>query len=326
MRFWIRLFDGDGATLAEWIEPVGGTARTIVLDSAQIRARFGLGAFAGQLFIHAIGATGHDVVKYALDTYGPDQISCTHDANAWPSDWYAGLPAPKADERVVLWIQNSHPCAIPPGEVGINVMGDDRGERGAATLGTGIGPFATLAVDVGALMPDASWPQQLEVSAGKHFVRPRYEIATMRDGARSDLRIAHMNVERSDLVPDMPLLRVFASVTPLPRLRLAVDYSARDLLAHAVCEAAKTGGASKEDIAALLGRAMHDTGPSPDVDLLIRTGGEQRLSDFLLWECAYAELLFTPRMWPDFDAEDLASAIEDYHGRDRRFGRVAVAV
>ncbi|MEX2465829.1 MAG: di-trans,poly-cis-decaprenylcistransferase [Gemmatimonadota bacterium] len=110
------------------------------------------------------------------------------------------------------------------------------------------------------------------------------------------------------------------------RLRLAVDYSARDLLAAAVREATANGGATKDELAALLGRVMHDTGPTPDVDLLIRTGGEQRLSDFLLWESAYAELLFTPRMWPDFDAADLARAMEEYHGRDRRFGRVAVAV
>jgi len=131
---------------------------------------------------------------------------------------------------------------------------------------------------------------------------------------------------------EAPLVRAIERAEALTRgkrrmrLRLAVDYSARDLLAAAVTEATKTGGATKEDFAALLGRAMHDTCPSPDVDLLIRTGGEQRLSDFLLWECAYAELLFTPRMWPDFDAADLGSAIEEYRGRDRRFGRVAVAV
>ena len=61
----------------------------------------------------------------------------------------------------------------------------------------------------------------------------------------------------------------------------------------------------------------------PDVDLLIRTGGEQRLSDFLLWECAYAELWFTTVMWPDFGAADLARAIEEFRMRDRRFGGVA---
>lgn len=109
------------------------------------------------------------------------------------------------------------------------------------------------------------------------------------------------------------------------KLRLAVDYSSRDMIRAAIREAARTGE-PMEDMSALLGRVMNDTGPAPDVDLLVRTGGEQRLSDFLLWECAYAELYFTPRMWPDFDAGDLARALEDYRSRDRRFGRVAVAV
>jgi undecaprenyl diphosphate synthase len=61
------------------------------------------------------------------------------------------------------------------------------------------------------------------------------------------------------------------------------------------------------------------------VDLLIRTGGEQRLSDFLLWECAYAELLFTPVMWPDFGAQELAAAMQEFAARERRFGNVALA-
>jgi undecaprenyl diphosphate synthase len=77
-------------------------------------------------------------------------------------------------------------------------------------------------------------------------------------------------------------------------LRIAVDYSAR--------------------------AAIQAGSLLPDVDLLIRTGGEQRLSDFLLWECAYAELWFTDRMWPDFGASHLAAAIHEFHSRDRRFG------
>ena len=77
-------------------------------------------------------------------------------------------------------------------------------------------------------------------------------------------------------------------------LRIAVDYSARTAIQR--------------------GQLL------PDVDLLIRTGGEQRLSDFLLWECAYAELWFTDRMWPDFGAAHLAAAVHEFHSRDRRFG------
>jgi hypothetical protein len=203
IRLWLRLFDAAGDVLAEWTEPIPGDAQSIVLDSADIRARFGLGDFTGQLFIHAIGATGHDVVKYALDTYGPssDALSCTHDANAWPADFYAGLPAPRDGEEIILWVQNSHPCAIPAGDVGLNVMGS--GVAGA--IEATVGAYATVAIRVADVLPDVAWPQQIEISAGKHFVRPRYEITT----AAGDRRIAHANVERIDLKPDpgIPELR-----------------------------------------------------------------------------------------------------------------------
>lgn len=99
-------------------------------------------------------------------------------------------------------------------------------------------------------------------------------------------------------------------------LRLAVDYSARDqLLAAARCPGATANRA-----------ALNCALGSPDVDLLIRTGGEQRLSDFLLWECAYAELYFTPRLWPDFGPEDLSQALAEFHTRDRRFGGLPAVV
>ncbi|HTR38142.1 MAG TPA: di-trans,poly-cis-decaprenylcistransferase [Bryobacteraceae bacterium] len=93
-------------------------------------------------------------------------------------------------------------------------------------------------------------------------------------------------------------------------LRLAVDYSSRDAIVHAA--QMLKGKVTREKLSAALG--------GPDVDLLIRTGGEQRLSDFLLWESAYAELVFTPVMWPDFGASDLAAAVEEFHSRERRFG------
>lgn len=98
-------------------------------------------------------------------------------------------------------------------------------------------------------------------------------------------------------------------------VRVAVDYSSRDALVDA---ARRLGaGATREAIAAHL--------PAPDVDLLIRTGGEQRLSDFLLWESAYAELVFLPVMWPDFQAVHLREAVAAFSSRERRFGAAPAA-
>jgi len=105
-------------------------------------------------------------------------------------------------------------------------------------------------------------------------------------------------------------------------LRIAVDYSAREAIAMAAVSQADSQDHSPEHFSYLLNRAIHSDPASPDVDLLIRTSGEQRLSDFLLWECAYAELLFTPRLWPDFGKEDLIEALQEFRNRDRRFGRV----
>jgi hypothetical protein len=199
---WLTLFDADGSVLADWAQPCGAAGAAIVIDSRDVRSRFGLGEFAGQLFLHVSGAAGHDVVKYALDTFGEGggardgALSCTHDANAWPAERYAGLPAPARGERVILWLQNSHPIAIPAGAIGLNPMGDER----IAWLDEAIGTFASRAVDVAELLPDLLWPRQIEVRAGKHVVRPRYEII---GGGRR--RIAHVNVERSDLGPDPKL-------------------------------------------------------------------------------------------------------------------------
>ena len=102
-------------------------------------------------------------------------------------------------------------------------------------------------------------------------------------------------------------------------VRIAIDYSSRDAILRAASRLRRGAAASRDDFSRLMGDA-------PDVDLLIRTGGEQRLSDFLLWECAYAELLFTPRMWPEFGRADLEAALAEYYSRERRFGRIPEAV
>jgi undecaprenyl diphosphate synthase len=106
-------------------------------------------------------------------------------------------------------------------------------------------------------------------------------------------------------------------------LRVAIDYSSRESIAFAArvaCTHFSQWQYSTDMLVSMLAQAL--TVESCDVDLLIRTGGEKRLSDFLLWESAYAELLFTDRMWPDFDEADLDAALEEFRHRERRFGSV----
>jgi hypothetical protein len=221
-KIWCRLFGADGEILADWTQSLQAKTESIIIDSKKIRERFGLGEFTGQMFLHVINGAGHDVVKYALDTYGDDDtvLSCTHDANAWPADLYGGLPAPAPGEKVVLWVQNSHPCPIPKGEIGLNRMGDDSADN-ISRLNEEIPAFGSYALDVSSLLPHLNWPAHIEIQAGKHFVRPRYEVTT--DKGR--LRISHPNVERTDLeadtkIPELNNLMGKGYVLPAPLLSL----------------------------------------------------------------------------------------------------------
>ena len=191
------LFDENGQVIQEWNDAYSIPNQTMIIESEQIKKRFNLNDFKGQLFMHVVGAAIHDIVKYALDVYSddPKDLSCTHDANSWPADYYAGLPAPDEAEDVVLWVQNSHPCPIPANSIGLSYMGSDE----VRLVDKEIEAFGIYPLNTKELFPEAKWPQQFEIHAGKYFVRPRYEVICAKSGRR---RMAHANVERTDLQND----------------------------------------------------------------------------------------------------------------------------
>ena len=201
---WGRVFDGEGNVLTDFEKKLGSAHEVLYIDSAELKREFNLPDFCGQVFLHIARAAGHDIVKYVADSYGDvsgdiptTELSCTHDANSWPADFYAGVPAPEKGDKVVLWVQNSHPVAIPANAIGANLMGSDN----ISTFSEEIPPFATRAIDLNALLPQAKWPAQIEIRAGRHFVRPRYEVINHAHRRR----INHANVERTDLLADKDL-------------------------------------------------------------------------------------------------------------------------
>lgn len=156
----------------------------------------------------------------------------------------------------------------------------------------------------------------------------RYLVAETDRCVTNDVRMRIIG--RRDRIP-AELLRAITVAEDATKhgkrldLRIAVDYSARDAMVRAAELLRGAESITREDLSRAMSEVYHWDGESRDVDLLIRTGGEQRLSDFLLWECAYAELYFTDRRWPDFTAADLQSAVNEFHSRERRFGTVPTA-
>jgi undecaprenyl diphosphate synthase len=148
---------------------------------------------------------------------------------------------------------------------------------------------------------------------------------------RGRLRQAGARLEvigRRDRIPKLLLREIEQAIAATAaggrlHLRVAIDYSSRESIMRAALAASSARlheSSSAEQRQQVVDQEL--SGESGEVDLLIRTGGEKRLSDFLLWECAYAELWFTDRMWPDFETNDLDAALEDFRGRERRFGGV----
>jgi undecaprenyl diphosphate synthase len=163
--------------------------------------------------------------------------------------------------------------------------------------------------------------------------RPDPEVRTLmsllRHYLRADVRELIENgvrltvIGRRDRLPD-GLSQEIAAVERASaagqrlNLRIAIDYSSRDAIAQAAARWLAAQAPSREAFSQLLAGPACRT--SPNVDLLIRSGGEKRLSDFLLWEAAYAELRFVDTLWPDFSADDLRAALADFRSRERRFG------
>jgi hypothetical protein len=316
---WACLFDADGNQLAEWTERLPDPNASLTIDSRAVRRRFGLGDFTGSLFLHALRIKGHDIVKYALDTYGDDGtvLSATHDANAWPADLYAGLPAPASGERVVLWVQNSHPIPIPAGAVSVAPMGSKK----ATVWKQSVPPFGTRAMDVGALLPKVRWPQQLEVHAGRYFVRPRYEIAR---GART--RIAHANVERTDLQHDPAIAKLGAAfgkgfllpfpIAPTARFRTLLLPTPMATGQRSLPVAVTVYDARGKEIAKKrLGKLPRNHATMVDVDALLK--GKRTLGP--LGDFGHAELTYDHAKGGD--ADGWLHAIARYE--DRRTGHIA---
>jgi undecaprenyl diphosphate synthase len=191
--------------------------------------------------------------------------------------------------------------------------------------------------------PDAGIRQlTLYAFSSDNWRRPPDEVKSIFWLLRASLRLETERLRqrgarleaigRRDRLPG-PLLREIERaerVTAAGRrlhLRVAIDYSSRDAIARAAAGVAGALSPERAPSAELMGRMLARalTAESGEVDLLIRTGGEKRLSDFLLWESAYAELVFTDRMWPDFDAADLDAALGEFNRRERRFGGVPEA-
>jgi undecaprenyl diphosphate synthase len=191
--------------------------------------------------------------------------------------------------------------------------GADAVRRTVAAAGAlGIGTLTLFAFSID------NWRRPLAETTGILRIIARFLREETRRAAARGVRIRVIG--RRGVLPE-PLAGAVARAEATTAggsgllLQIAVDYSARDAILAA---ASRLSGrrATAEDFSRELGTAG-------DVDLLVRTGGERRVSDFLLWECAYAEFVFLRTMWPDFDGAALAAAVHEFRRRDRRYGGVA---
>ncbi len=166
-----------------------------------------------------------------------------------------------------------------------------------------------------------NWQRPDREVSGLMEVFEDYVTSLAEDAPARGIRLSVLG--RRDRLPSSLLVAIRAAEASTREgrglhLRLAIDYSGRDAILRAACRAQELPPLYAETFA----RLVTEDNAVPDVDLLIRTGGEFRLSDCPLWEIAYAELVFTNTLWPDFGAADLEAALEEFRQRDRRFGRI----
>jgi len=163
-----------------------------------------------------------------------------------------------------------------------------------------------------------NWKRPKSEVDGLLAITKEYLNSTAEHLARPNVRF--MAIGRRDRLPKdvLDAIKYAEVLTAHGRsltARVAIDYSSRDTMLRIIAAAREIENLDRETFSKLLS----GTEEACDVDLLIRTSGERRLSDFLLWECAYCEFYFTQRLWPDFTGDDLKAAVQDYHGRERRF-------
>jgi undecaprenyl diphosphate synthase len=183
----------------------------------------------------------------------------------------------------------------------------------------GIGTLSLYAFSAG------NWRRPQEEVGALFALLRRYLLTQTPRCLAQDIRINVIG-RRDRLTPDMLRTvehseRMTAECSGM-RLRIAVDYSSQHSLLESCRRMALETSADRSRFLQHLAEVDHSMTAAPDVDLLIRTGGEKRLSDFLLWECAYAELYFVDSFWPDFGTAAFAQAVDEYAKRDRRFGQV----
>ncbi len=166
-----------------------------------------------------------------------------------------------------------------------------------------------------------NWQRPRREVAGLMEVFEDYIVSLAENAPAQGLRLSVLG--RRDRLPSSLLVAIRAAEEATREgralhLRLAIDYSGRDAILRAACRAQELPPLYPDTFA----RLVTEADAVPDVDLLIRTGGEFRLSDCPLWEIAYAELVFTKTLWPDFGRGDLEAALAEFRGRERRFGHI----